>query len=146
MRKTVNYTVTTAGRDMGKTFLITEMSAAQSEEWAARALFTAMNSGVDVPDELLGAGLAGIAALGIKSLAKVDFDKVKPLFDQMMECVQIVPDRSNPQFTRPLIDDDVEEVATRLALRKATLDLHLDFFRTAVPSKQAPDAANTSPA
>lgn len=146
MRKTLTYTVTAEGRDKGKTFLITEMSAAQAEEWATRALFTAMNCGVEIPDELLKAGLSGLAALGIKSLAKVPFEMVKPLFDQMMECVRIIPDRSNPEFTRPLIDDDIEEVGTRLALRKATLDLHLDFFRTAAPSTQAPVAASTSPA
>jgi hypothetical protein len=146
MRKTVNYTVTAANRDQGKTFLITEMSSAQSEEWAARALFTAMNCGVEIPDELLSSGLAGLAAIGVKSLARVPFDMAKPLFDQMMECVQIIPDRANPEFVRPLIDDDIEEVGTRLMLRKATLDLHMDFFRVAAPLKQAPDAANTSPA
>jgi hypothetical protein len=145
-RKTLTYTVTAAGRDKGKAFLITEMSSAQSEEWAARALFTAMNCGVEIPDELLSSGLAGLAAIGVKSLARVPFDMAKPLFDQMMECVQIIPDRANPEFVRPLIDDDIEEVGTRLMLRKATLDLHMDFFRVAAPLKQAPDAASTSPA
>lgn len=145
-RKTLTYTVTAAGRDQGKAFLITEMSSAQSEEWAARALFTAMNCGVEIPDELLSSGLAGLAAIGVKSLARVPFDMAKPLFDQMMECVQIIPDRANAEFVRPLIDDDIEEVGTRLMLRKATLDLHMDFFRVAAPLKQAPDAANTSPA
>ncbi|MFM0507654.1 hypothetical protein [Paraburkholderia sp. RL17-373-BIF-A] len=145
-RKTLTYTVTAAGRDKGKAFLITEMSSAQSEEWAARALFTAMNCGVEIPDELLSSGLAGLAAISIKSLARVPFDMAKPLFDQMMECVQIIPDRANPEFVRPLIDDDIEEVGTRLMLRKATVDLHMDFFRVAAPLKQAPDAASTSPA
>lgn len=145
-RKTLTYTVTADGRDKGKAFLITEMSSAQSEEWAARALFTAMNCGVEVPDDLLSAGLAGLSALGIKSLTKVPFDMVKPLYDEMMTCVQIIPDRANPNFVRPLIDDDIEEVGTRLMLRKATLTLHMDFFRVAAPSTQAPDAASTSPA
>jgi len=146
MRKTLTYTVTAEGRDKGKVFLITEMPAAQGEEWATRALFTAMNCGVEIPDELLSAGLAGLAALGMKSLAKVPYEMVKPLFDEMMGCVQIVPDRANPQFVRPLIEDDIEEIATRLMLRKATLTLHLDFFLAAAPSTQAPVAASTSPA
>lgn len=145
-RKTLTYTVTADGRDKGKTYLITEMGSQQSEEWAARALFTAMNCGVEIPDELLSAGLAGLAALGLKSLSRVPFDMVKPLFDEMMGCVQIIPDRANPEFVRPLIADDIEEVSTRLVLRKATLDLHMDFFRVAAPSKQAPDAASTSQA
>jgi hypothetical protein len=146
MRKTLTYTVMADGRDKGKAFLITEMSSAQSEEWAARALFTAMNCGVEIPDELLSSGLAGLAAVGIKSLSRVPFDMAKPLFDQMMKCVQVIPDRANPAFVRPLIDDDIEEVGTRLMLRKATLDLHMDFFRAAAPSTQAPDAASMSPA
>ncbi|MDE1007004.1 MAG: hypothetical protein OSB38_15185 [Paraburkholderia fungorum] len=145
-RKTLTYTVTADGRDKGKAFLITEMPAAQGEEWATRALFTAMNCGVDVPDNLLSSGLAGLAALGLKSLNKVPYEMVKPLFDEMMGCVQIVPDRANPAFVRPLIEDDVEEIGTRLMLRKATVMLHLDFFRVAAPSTQAPDAASTSPA
>jgi hypothetical protein len=143
-RKTLTYTVTAEGRDKGKAFLITEMPAAQGEEWATRALFTAMNCGVEVPDDLLSAGLAGLSALGIKSLTKVPFDMVKPLFDEMMGCVQIIPDRANPNFVRPLIEDDIEEIGTRLMLRKAVLTLHMDFFRVAAPSKQAPDAASTS--
>ena len=31
---------------------------------------------------------------------------------------------------RPLIEDDIEEVTTRLQLRKAVWNLHLDFFLT----------------
>lgn len=145
-RKTLTYTVTADGRDKGKTFLITEMGAAQGEEWGARALFTAMNCGVEVPDELLSSGLAGLAALGMKSLNRVPYDLVKPLFDEMMGCVQIIPDRANPAFVRPLIDDDVEEISTRLMLRKATITLHLDFFLAAAPSTQDPAAVSTSPA
>jgi hypothetical protein len=146
MRKTLTYTVTAEGRDKGKVFLITEMPAAQAEEWATRALFIALNCGVDVPDDLVKSGLAGLSALGLKSLTKVPYDLVKPLFDEMMGCVQIVPDRANPQFVRPLIDDDIEEIGTRLMLRKATLTLHMDFFLAAAPSTQAPVAASTSPA
>ena len=63
-RKTTTF-IATDGRDKGKRFLITEMSAYQSEEWAARALFAVMHSGVEVPDEVLSAGFAGVAAIGI---------------------------------------------------------------------------------
>jgi hypothetical protein len=60
--------------------------------------------------------------------------------------VQCVPNPREPNIVRPLIEDDIEEIATRLLLRKTTLELHLDFFRAAAPSIQAPVAANTSPA
>lgn len=144
-RKTAYFTATTA-RDKGKVFLITELDASRAEEWGTRALFIMVNSGVDIPDELLSSGLAGLAAIGIKSLTKVPYDLAKPLFDEMMGCVQMLPDPRDRTVARPLIEDDIEEVATRLQLRKAILDLHMDFFRAAAPSQQAQDAANTTPA
>jgi hypothetical protein len=141
MRKTSIFTAT-EGRDKGKAFLITELSSADAEEWAMRALFTMVNAGVEIPDELLGAGLAGLAALGIKSLTKVPYEAAKPLFDTMMTCVQVLPDPKDHRTVRPLMtDDDIEEVSTRLSLRKAVLNLHLDFFLGAARSKQDADAA-----
>lgn len=139
-RKTTNFTATD-GRDDGKRFLITEMPASQSEEWAARALFAAMNCGIEIPDEILGAGLAGLAALGLNSLGRVPFDMLKPLFDEMMACVQYEFEPGRQGGTRALIETDIEEVATRLKLRKAVLDLHLEGFLGAAPSKQASGAA-----
>lgn len=146
-RKEKTIVITTEGRDKGKMFHITELPASESEAWAARALFTMMNCGVEIPDDLLAAGLAGIAAIGIKSLSRVPYEMAKPLFDQMMECIAIVPDPKQPLVKRgyggvgPMIEDDIEEVSTRLQLRKAVLDLHLDFFLTAARSGQEGAAA-----
>lgn len=141
-RKTKLFRITGAGsgRDAGKTFLLTEMSSEDSEEWGTRALFAMMNNGVEIPDDLLSAGLAAVFAIGIKSLTKVPYDLAKPLFDDMWKCVQFVPD-GRAALARDLFADDIEEVATRLKIRKALLDLHLDFFKDAAPSTQAPDAA-----
>ncbi|MEE2977536.1 MAG: hypothetical protein VYB88_08675 [Pseudomonadota bacterium] len=139
-RKTSFFTATD-GRDKGKRFRITEMPATRSEEWAARALFALMQSGVDVDDDVLKAGLAGLAAIGIKALTKVPFDLVKPLFDEMMTCVQY-EFSGQAGGARDLIEDDIEEVVTRLKLRKAVLDLHLEFFTGAAPSTQASGSAN----
>ena len=126
-RKTTTFTATD-GRDKGKRFLVTEMSAYRSEEWAARALFAVMQSGVEVPDEVLSAGFAGIAAIGIKALTKVPFELAKPLFDEMMTCVQFEFVAGQEGGARALVEGengDIEEVATRLKLRKVVLDLHL---------------------
>jgi hypothetical protein len=136
----------TDGRDKGKRFLLEEMSAARSEEWATRALFTVMNCGVEVPDEILASGLAGVAALGIKSLSKVPYELAKPLFDEMMTCIQYEFEPGKPGGARMLIEDDIEEVATRLKLRKAVLMLHMDSFIAAAQSVQALGAANQSEA
>ncbi|MEF3068043.1 hypothetical protein [Pandoraea apista] len=121
-------TIDAQGRDFGKVFVITEMSAAAAEEWAGRALFAMLNAGVEIPDNIAGAGLAGVASLGIEALSRVTFDAAKPLLDEMFSCVQIQP---SPKVTRALIEDDIEEVATRLRLRKEVWNLHVDFSTAA---------------
>lgn len=140
MRKEKTIVITSEGRDKGKVFHITELPASQGEAWATRALFIMMNCGVEIPDDLLSAGLAGVAAIGIKSLSKVPYELAKPLFDEMMDCIAIIPDPKQPLVKRgcggvgPMIEDDIEEISTRLQLRKAVLELHIDFFLSAARS------------
>lgn len=140
-RKTLTVTVSAEGRDNGKAFLLTEMPAAQAEEWGARALLALMRSGVEVPDNVASIGLAGIAVLGIRALSGLEWSLAKPLFDEMWTCVQIIPDPAKPGVVRGLVDSDIEEVKTRLFLRKEILNLHIEFFTDAAPSTQAQGAA-----
>lgn len=128
MRKTETITIEREGRDKGKQFKLTEMSAAQAERWALRAFFALANTGVELPDDMADSGMAGIAAVGLSALGKVPFEQAEPLLDEIMGSVQIVPDPSKPHVVRALIDEDIEEVATRLELRKAVWDLHTGFF------------------
>lgn len=139
-RKTATVKIDAQGRDFGKTFIITELSAFAAEEWAGRALFAMLNAGVEIPDNIAKAGLAGVAALGIGSLTRMSFDAAKPLLDEMLACVQIQP---SPKVVRSLIDDDIEEVATLLTLRKEVLNLHMSFFTSGADSTsgQAPAAS-----
>lgn len=130
-RKQLTVTIGVEGRDKGKVFILTELSAYEAEEWAGRALFSLMNAGVEIPDNIAEAGLAGVAAMGMKAIAKLPFESAKPLLDKMMDCVQIQP---SPNVTRELMSGDVEEVATLFTLRKKVLGLHLDFFTAAAPS------------
>lgn len=130
-RKTAIVTISDEGRDKGKVFVLTELSAYEAEDWAGRALFALMNAGVEIPDNIAEAGLAGVAAMGLKAIAKLPFESAKPLLDKMMGCIQIQP---SPTVTRALIPDDIEEVATLLQLRKQVLGLHMDFSMAAAPS------------
>ena len=114
-----------AGRDKGKQFLITEMSASQAEAWAIKVILAVGNAGIEIPDDLSSQGMSGLMAVGYMSLLKIPFEAAKPLLDEMMTCVQYAP---SPNVKRPLIEDDIEEVQTRLALRKAIWNLHMDFF------------------
>jgi hypothetical protein len=127
-RKQANITIDGNGRDAGKVFVLTELSAAAAETWAARAMFAMLNAGVAIPDNIAQAGLAGIAALGVNALSKLSFDAAKPLLDEMFDCVQIQP---SPKVVRALVDDDIEDVSTRLVLRREIFKLHIDFFTDA---------------
>lgn len=129
--------VADTGRDKGKTFLITEMSASQAESWAFRVILAIGNAGIEIPDNLAAQGMAGLMAVGYMNLLKIPFEAAKPLLDEMMGCVQIAP---SPNVKRPLIEDDIEEVKTRLSLRKAIWDLHMDFFLDADQSTSESEA------
>lgn len=112
----------TEGRDAGKKYQITEMSAEAAEWWAFRALQAIAGADAELN---LQAPLADMAAQGIKALAKVHPEQARPLLDEMMGCVQIlVPATQKP---RPLLDGDIEDVKTRFMLRKAVMELHLGF-------------------
>jgi hypothetical protein len=127
-RKTLTYTVTDEGRDKGKVFILTEMAASQAERWALRALSALAASGVDVPDDIATAGLAGVARLGVQAFGGLPWEKAEPLIEEMFKCISILPDPAKPGVTRILIEDDIEEVTTRLKLRIELFKLHMSFF------------------
>lgn len=133
-RKTANYTVQDEGRDHGKLFLITEMSATRAEAWATRVLLALLTSNPNLPDNFEELGMAGLAELGMRSLGALRWEVAEPLLAEMLECVQIIPDPSKPHVVRLLIEDDIEEVLTRLKLRMEVWGLHMDFLRAVVPS------------
>lgn len=141
-RKTATVTIEAEGRDLGKVFLLREMPASQAEKWAARAFLAMARSGIDIPDDLAGAGLAGIAAVGLKAIGGLGFAEAEPLMDEMFACIQIIPDPARPAVVRALVESDTEEISTRLRLRKEVFGLHVDFSGLAAHLKSA-QAAGT---
>lgn len=131
-----SFRVEDEGRDKGKFFLLKEMSALKAEKWGYRALLAMARSGVDLPSDVAGAGMAGIAVLGIKSLAKINFEDAEPLLDDLLRCVFYMPD-GKPELARAMIETDVEEWATLVKLRMEVLDLHLGFFTNGSPLTSA---------
>ena len=149
-RKTRDVTIALAdgNRDNGKMFRITEMPAVRAEKWATRALLAMAKSGAEVPDEALQAGAASLLGAGIQAFTRISFLEAEPLLDEMMGCVEIVPDPSRKDVVRPLIDDDIEEVATRLFLRGEVVDVHTGFSMNAAMSRlgqAAKEADSSSP-
>lgn len=128
-RSTLNYTVQDAGRDMGKVFVITEMSASRAEAWATRAILALMASGVHVPEGFDKMGMAAMAEIGLKALSGLKWEIAEPLLAEMWECVQIIPDPSRMHIVRNLIEEDIEEVPTRVKLRGEVWKLHTGFLK-----------------
>jgi len=132
MRKTTTLRIEKENRDQGKTFIVTEMSAFNGYDWASRVFFALLNAGVDVPDDMMQSGVAGIAALSgtdfarfvFRMLAKVPHYTAKPILDDLLKCAQI----QMPAITRDLMDDDIEEISTILDIQKTAFNLHFDFF------------------
>ena len=127
MRKTAIVRIDDENRDKGKVFLLTEMPASQAEKWAERALLALMRSGIDVPDDLSKQGMAGIVSVGLRLFGGVSFQEMGPLLDELMACVQITPDPHHPEIVRRLIEEDIEEVATRIKLKAEVYKLHTNF-------------------
>lgn len=126
-RKTAIVQIQDDNRDRGKIFHLLEMPATQAERWAIRAFQALARSNVDIPEDIASAGLAGIATMGLRALSRMDELSLVILMDEMMLCVSFQPDPRKPDIVRPLMDDDIEEVATRLRLRMEVFTLHTGF-------------------
>lgn len=127
-RNSINYTVTDEGRDKGKTFLLTEMPASRAESWAMRAILALMAGGVEMPEGFENLGMAGMAEMGIRAISGLKWEVAEPLLAEMWSCVQFIPDPSKPHVMRNLIEEDIEEIPTRLKLRMEVWRLHVGFF------------------
>ena len=118
------------GRDKGRVFLITEMSAAHADNWAMRALIALANGGVDLGGLSPQQGMMGMAGVALDALGRLKADDAIPLLNELLDCVQIIPEGGRP---RPLNMDfnDVEDFTTLWRLRKEVFALHTDFLQHA---------------
>lgn len=136
-RKTKQFVIESEGRDKGKTFLITEMSAVKAEDWAIRVLLALGSANVDLPPGAMQLGMAALAEIGLMKLFSIDSERVRPLLAELMECAVFLPNPQKPQVTvpYPMYETQVEEVKTLLAIKWETLKLHLDFSLAATLSE-----------
>jgi len=123
-RRTKVFTVNDEkSRDHGRAYLITEMSAEDAEWWAFQVLQALLGSDGNID---FNAPLAQMARQGLAALGKLPPAQARPLLEQMMDCVRVKLPNSNE--SRDMLPNDIEEVKTRVLLRKEVLDLHVDFF------------------
>lgn len=143
MRKTSTVTISAEGsRDKGNTYVITEMPAAMAEDWAWRAIGVVSRAGMTMPDDADQAGgMLVIAALGFQTFLKGPWDEVKPLLNEMFECVQI----KRGEMTQRMVAEDVEEVSTRTLLRDEVWKIHTGFSLASVLSILRQEAKGEDP-
>lgn len=141
--RTKIYTAT-YGRDAGRSYLLTEQPASRVEEWCTQALLALARSGVDIGNEMDGTGAAGLFMLGLKTAAGINFPEAKQLMREMFECVAYAPPQGLP--SRPLVDNDIEEVTTRFQLRREIFELHLGFSWADAVSKLKETSSGSTPA
>ena len=151
-RKTKEIRITSGtaetNRDFGKVYMLTEMSAYDAERWGADAFQGLVKAGVEVPDDLSGAGIVAIATMGLKALGGMPSETLHDLMDRMMAMVTHYPNPDRREISRgfgstisvKLFDTDIEEISTRLFLRQELLGLHAGFLMAGVQSLAAPKA------
>lgn len=126
-RKELIIQIQEPGRDQGKAYFIREMPATKAEKWAMRAFLAIGRAGIDIPKDLADSGFAGIAKIALELICKLPFEDAEALMDEMFACVQAIPNPQNPGIVRPLVEDDIEEIATRIKLRVEVFKLHAGF-------------------
>lgn len=129
MRKEVEITIE-EGRDKGKTFKITEMSATQADRWTLKVLCLFGKGGI-VLEELAKMDFNTI----IKTMGDVGYDMAEPLLDELLECASFKKDGVYVPMKGSMIESVVEDFRTLYRLRLEALQLVLGFLEQGGESK-----------
>ena len=155
-RRTVTITIEDAedpeNRDIGKTFVITEMPALVGERWAAQLLTLLAKSAVDVPDlPPPESGMSGLAALSKAKIAAPLISALQdPSLDAWLGCVQFQPKKAGLPLQKIAEGErcQIEEISTVSRLRFEVLDLHTGFFskeKASTSATPSPKPTGSSP-
>ena len=119
-------------RDAGKVYKITEMPASPAEMWAFQVFQALARTGIDMPEHMMGSGMAGMAIVGLKALGNLPPIQANDLMAEMFSCIKIIRDKSMPDMSFDLLEEDIEEVSTRVLLRTEVFELHTGFSMAGV--------------
>jgi hypothetical protein len=121
--------ITIQDRDQELTFKIREMPATKLESWIIRALLLVAGSGAQVPDgsDIKAAG-AFLAEKGLNALGNIDFEKARPLLDELLGCCSRVIERIEERCTPETVDAYILDVKTLFTLRMEAIKLNLGFL------------------
>lgn len=133
-RRTIDVTISSAGRDEGKTFVLTEMPAEEGEYWATRAVELLEKAGA-LQEKPVNDGMAGLAEVAGTAINVARHLQDSSL-DGMWKYVRFRP-KNHKAPAQDLRADHIEEWQTRLQLRAAFFRLHVGFFSPENPSTSA---------
>ncbi|HEC1649040.1 TPA: hypothetical protein R1156_000948 [Yersinia enterocolitica] len=131
-RKQITYIVEDEGRDKGKEFIITEMSAWDAEE-LSEEIYRAMGHGEfnSLPSDVVSMGVAGLATVGISVLAAAPASVSRPISDRILSTVEIVITNEGKDITRSIKPIDFEEISTIRTLKDKVFELNFGFLSLA---------------
>jgi hypothetical protein len=132
-RKEITYIVEDEGRDKGKEFIITEMSAWDADE-LAQDIFRAMGDSnfSEIPADVIAMGCAGLATVGLSVLSASSPDVARTLRDRLMSTVQIAITYDGQRQVRKVNGGiDFEEVSTIRLVMDKVFKANFDFLTIA---------------
>lgn len=132
-RKEIPFIVEEDGRDKGKEFLITEMSAWDADS-LAQDIFRAMGDSnySSIPADVIAMGCAGLATVGLSVISASSPEVARQLRDRLMSTVDIVITNDGKRQQRKVNGSlDFEEVSTIRSLLDKVFQVNFDFLTIA---------------
>ncbi|WP_163199213.1 hypothetical protein [Citrobacter freundii] len=132
-RKEIPFIVETEGRDKGKEFLITEMSAWDADT-LAQDIFRAMGDSnySSIPADVIAMGCAGLATVGLSVISASSPEVARQLRDRLISTVDIIITSEGQRQQRKVNGSlDFEEVSTIRSLLDKVFQVNFDFLTIA---------------
>ncbi|WP_440863091.1 hypothetical protein [Symbiopectobacterium purcellii] len=132
-RKEIIYVVDKEGRDKGKEFIITEMSAWDADT-LAQDIFRAMGESnySAIPADVIAMGCAGLATVGLSVISASSPDVARTLRDRLIDTVEVVISHDGVQQRRKVNGAiDFEEVSTIRSLLDKVFQVNFNFLAIA---------------
>lgn len=132
-RKEITFIVEDEGRDKGKEFVITEMSAWDADTMS-QDIFRAMGDSdfAGIPPDVIAMGCAGLATVGLSVISASSPEVAKNLRDRLIDTVDIVITTDKTTNRRKVNGTlDFEEVATIRTLLDKVFQVNFSFLMIA---------------
>lgn len=131
-RKEISF-IATDGRDAGKEFVITEMSAWDADS-LAQDIFRAMGDSnySSIPADVIAMGCAGLATVGLSVISASSPEVARQLRDRLMSTVDIIITSEGQRQQRKVNGSlDFEEVSTIRSLLDKVFEINFNFLTIA---------------